>query len=511
MCAGKTGAALTNISGYYHDQWPAGETEADLLGLVPGHLIRRQVLFPVRRSGNRLFVAMAKPFDIQALDDLRLFTGCKIEPLATGKKEIRLLIEKHYAPPPEIEKVLQDLRMEMAGQELDSTLEEEAADQAPVIRLVNLILSKAVEEEASDIHIEPFDNLVRVRFRIDGLLSEVMELPCKMIFPVVSRIKVMADLDIAERRLPQDGRISLQLSGQDMDLRISTLPTVFGEKVVVRLLNKGNIEKYNLQRLGLSGYNLALFQDLIRTPHGMLLVTGPTGSGKTTTLYTALNEINSSDKNIVTIEDPVEYTLANINQAQINEKAGITFANYLRFILRQDPDIIMIGEIRDPETAEIAVQASITGHLLLSTIHTNDAPGVVTRLINMGIAPFMIASSLTGVVAQRLVRRICVHCKQPVKPDQGEKAFAGLALGTDLYAGAGCALCNYTGYKGRVAIYEVMKLSPLLQEVVLQNVCTEEIRQAAISAGMITLKEDGLAKAAAGLTTVNEVMRACRE
>lgn len=501
------GAVLTSIPGY-KELSTAGEIDPNLLSLIPEHLIRRYMLVPVRKSGNCLFVAMAEPFNILALDDLRLFTGCDIEPLAAAKKEIKTLIEKHFGTP-EIEMVMQDLGIGPEDGEPGAAPEEESIDQAPVIRLVNLILTRAIDEEASDIHIEPFEDYARVRYRIDGLLSEIMKLPRKMVFPVVSRIKVMANLDIAERRLPQDGRIPLKLSGCDIDLRISTLPTMFGEKVVVRVLNKGNVYKYNLPRLGLSGYNLERFQSFIKAPHGMLLVTGPTGSGKTTTLYTALNEINTIEKNIITVEDPVEYTLANINQAQINEKAGITFANYLRSILRQDPDVIMIGEIRDPQTAEIAVQASVTGHLVLSTVHTNDAPGAVTRLINMGTAPFMVASSVTGVVAQRLVRRICLRCKQEVKPDNKERAFAGLAPGTSLFAGAGCEVCNYTGYKGRIAIYEVMTLSPELQNIILQNVSTEEIRQAAVSAGMITLKKDGLAKAGKGLTTVKEIMRAC--
>ncbi|MDD2554421.1 MAG: GspE/PulE family protein [Desulfotomaculaceae bacterium] len=502
-----SGAVLSDLPGY-KDLLPADKIDLNLLSLIPEHLIRRYMLIPVKKSGNRLFVAMTEPFNILALDDLRLFTGYDIEPLAAGKKEIKMLIEKHCGTP-EVEMVMQDLGIEPERGEPAEIPEAEFIDQAPVIRLVNLILTRAIDEEASDIHIEPFEQFVRIRYRIDGLLSEAMNLPHKMIFPVVSRIKVMANLDIAERRLPQDGRIPLKLHGSDIDLRISTMPTMFGEKVVIRVLNKGNVKKFNLAQLGLTKYNLKRFLSFIRASHGMLLVTGPTGSGKTTTLYTALNEINTIDKNIITVEDPVEYTLANINQTQVNEKAGITFANYLRSILRQDPDIIMIGEIRDPQTAEIAVQAAVTGHLVLSTIHTNDAPGAVTRLINMGIAPFMVASSVTGVVAQRLVRRICLHCKQESKPDNKEKAFAGLAPGTSLFAGAGCEICNFTGYKGRIAIYEVMTLSPELQNIILQNVSTEEIKQAAVSAGMVTLKEDGLKKAAAGLTTVKEIMRAC--
>ncbi len=503
----ETGALLTKMLSF-KELSPADGIDQALLSLVPEHLMRRYMLFPVKKSGNRLLIAMAEPFNILAIDDLRLFTGCDIEPLAAGAKEIKMLIEKHFGTP-EVEMAMQDLGIEPDTAGPGEMAEEAFADEAPVIRLVNLLLTRAVDEEASDIHIEPFEHVIRVRYRIDGLLAEVMNLPPKMIFPIVSRIKVMSNLDIAERRLPQDGRIPLKLPGRDIDLRISTMPTIFGEKVVIRILNKGNVKRYTLKQLGFSGYNLRRFLGFIKSSHGMLLVTGPTGSGKTTTLYTALNEINTVGQNIITIEDPVEYTLEGINQAQVNDKAGVTFANYLRSVLRQDPDVIMIGEIRDSQTAEIAVQASVTGHLVLSTVHTNDAPGAVTRLINMGIAPFMVASSVTGVVAQRLVRRICENCKQVSVPDPSEEAFAGFEPGTLLYAGAGCEKCNFTGYKGRIAIYEVMALSPGLQKTILKNVSTEEIREAAVRGGMITLKEDGLAKAARGLTTVKEIMRAC--
>jgi type IV pilus assembly protein PilB len=319
----------------------------------------------------------------------------------------------------------------------------------------------------------------------------------------------MSNLDIAERRLPQDGRIPIKLPGCDIDLRISTMPTMFGEKVVIRILNKGNARKYTLKQLGLSGSNLSRFLDFVRAPHGLLLVTGPTGSGKTTTLYTVLNEINNIDRNIVTIEDPVEYMLEGINQAQVNDKAGITFINFLRSVLRQDPDVIMIGEIRDSQTAEIAVQAAVTGHLVLSTIHTNSAPGAVTRLVNMGIAPYMVASSVMGVVAQRLVRRICTNCKQKHSLDNSETAFSGLGHESILFSGKGCERCSYTGYKDRIALYEVMKMTPPLQNIILKNVSTEEIRAEAVREGMTTLKADGLKKAVKGLSTVKEIMRAC--
>lgn len=477
-----------------------------ILNMVPEQLIRRYKLFPVKKVGNRFYVAMADPLNVLAIDDLRLITGFDIEPLAASEKDISALIEKHFGIP-EVEKAMQELGIEPEIAEQDENKNDVIIDEAPVIRLVNSLITRAVDEDASDIHIEPFENGIRIRYRVDGLLREVMNLPRKMIFAVVSRIKVMANLDIAERRMPQDGRIPLKLSGRDLDLRISTMPTVFGEKVVIRILYKESIQNYTLEKLGFSEYNLERFLTFIKSSYGMVLVTGPTGSGKTTTLYTALNTINTIDQNIITVEDPVEYMLDGINQAQINVKAGITFANYLRSILRQDPDIIMIGEIRDIETAEIAVQAAITGHLVLSTLHTNDAPGAITRLIDMGVAPFMVASSVLGVVAQRLVRRICENCKRESPPDSTEIAFAGLGPDTVLYSGAGCEKCNFTGYRGRIAIYEVMTLSPSLQSIVLRKSTTEELRDAAISRGMITLKEDGIRKALSGLTTIKEIIR----
>ena len=362
----------------------AKSIDRSILSTIPEHLMRKHRIFPVRFAENRLYVAMAEPFNILAIDDLRLYTGYDIEPLAAADKEINMLIEKHFGTP-EVVMAMQDLGIEPEAAETDERVKDVFVAEAPVIRLVNSIITRAIDEEASDIHIEPFEHAIRIRYRIDGFLTEIMNLPHKMIFPIVSRIKVMSNLDIAERRLPQDGRIPIKLTGCDIDLRISTMPTMFGEKVVIRILNKENARKYTLKQLGLSGSNLSLFLDFIRAPHGLLLVTGPTGSGKTTTLYTVLNEINNIDKNIVTIEDPVEYMLEGINQAQVNDKVGITFINFLRSVLRQDPDVIMIGEIRDPQTAEIAVQAAVTGHLVLSTIHTNSAPGAVTRLINMGI------------------------------------------------------------------------------------------------------------------------------
>lgn len=479
-----------------------------LLGLVPEHFIRRYKVFPLKREGRRLYVAMADPLNVVAIDDLHLLTGLEIEPVAASEKEINARIERHFGLP-EVEKALQEIGPgpEAEADEAAEAAEEAIIDEAPVIRLVNSLLVRAIDEEASDVHIEPFERGVRVRYRVDGLLRQVMTLPRKMMPAIVSRVKVMGNMDIAERRLPQDGRTLLRLPGRDLDLRVSTMPTVFGEKVVIRILDKGSMKEFGLENLGFSSFNLDRFSAFLRSAYGMVLVTGPTGSGKTTTLYAALNAINSVEKNIVTVEDPVEYMLEGVNQAQVNVKAGATFATYLRSLLRQDPDVIMVGEIRDLETAEIAVRAATTGHLVLSTLHTNDAPGAVTRLIDMGIEPFMVASSVLGVVAQRLVRRICQHCKRSYDPDEAEVSFAGLKPGQKLYIGTGCEHCGFTGYRGRTAIHEVLTVTPSLQSLILKRVSTEELRQKALAEGMISLKQDGVQKALQGITTVKELMR----
>lgn len=451
---------------------------------------------------------MADPLNVVAIDDLRLLTGFDIEPLRASEKEINARIEKYFGLP-EVEKALQELGAKLALPEPEEISEEVIVDEAPVIRLVNSLIMKAIDEEASDIHIEPFEHRIRIRYRVDGMLREVTNLPRKMIHAIVSRIKVMAGMDIAERRLPQDGRIPLKLPDGEVDLRISTIPTVFSEKVVIRVLYKGSIKKFTLENLEFSEYNLKQLLKFLESSYGMVLVTGPTGSGKTTTLYAALNAVNSVEKNIIAVEDPVEYILEGVNQTQVNVKAGATFPTYLRSILRQDPDVIMVGEIRDLETAEIAVRAAATGHLVLSTLHTNDAPGTVTRLIDMGIEPFMVASSVLGVVAQRLVRRICPNCRQLFPPLEAEISFAGLKdRNKTLYAGKGCEQCNYTGYRGRLAIHELLTISPSIQSLILRRASGEELRQEALREGMIPLKEDGIQKALQGVTTIKEVMRA---
>jgi len=376
---------------------------------------------------------------------------------------------------------------------------------------VNSIFLQAIEQDASDIHIEPQEQQIRVRYRIDGMLREVMTLPGKIRSAVISRVKIMSEMDIAEKRVPQDGRIQLRLGSREIDLRVSTLPTVYGEKIVTRLLDKGSMKSYKIENIGFEPVNFKRFANALKSSYGMILITGPTGSGKTTTLYAALNEINTVDKNIITIEDPVEYMLEGINQTQVNTKAGMTFAAGLRAILRQDPDIIMVGEIRDGETAEIAVKAATTGHLVLSTLHTNDSAGAIARLVDMGIEPFLVASSVLAAVAQRLARLICPECRQAYElaPNAPERVFIGVAHDkpVTLYRGAGCSNCGNTGYKGRLAIHEVLPVTAGLRQLILRNAPADEIKQKAVAEGMVTLKMDGIQKAMKGMTTIEEVMR----
>jgi type IV pilus assembly protein PilB len=484
------------------------EIDPNLINLIPEDLVRKYRLFPVKKNGNKLFVAMsANDFNVLALDDLRLRTGCDIRPMQTTEQEVDAFINRHFGIP-EVDQTILEIVKEMGAEEEEAVADAELVDEAPVIRLVNSIILKAVGEDASDIHIEPGAISTQVRYRVDGLLHKSMSLPRRMALPVLTRIKVMANMDIAERRAPQDGRIPLKISDRNLDLRVSTLPTIYGEKAVIRILDKENIKKLSLDNIGLSASNIAKFKNFLKASYGMIVLSGPTGSGKTTTLYMALKVLNTEDVNIVTVEDPVEYVLDGINQAQVHAKIGVTFATYLRSILRQDPDIIMIGEIRDHETADIAVRSATTGHLVLSTVHTNDAPGVITRLIDMGIEPFMVASSVIGAVSQRLVRRICPHCRSRYEPNQAELVFAGFQdQSVDLYAGKGCDKCNQTGYRGRVALHEVLTVTPNIQKLVLDSPSNDELRQVALEEGMISLKDDGIEKVRQGLTTIKEIMR----
>lgn len=491
------------------------EISPDVQELVPEALVRRYQLLPVARDGNVLKIAMADPLNVIAIDDVRMATGLEVQPLVASETDINQLIDDLYGPRELVDNNFDFARTgaetAAAGETFNlDEFSQELADEAPVVRLVNSILNQAVQKKASDIHIEPQEEKVRVRLRIDGLLRKLMELP-KQVHPfLVARIKIMAQMDIAEKRLPQDGRVQVRVPNREIDLRISTLPTIFGEKVVLRILDKSQV-LLSLGKLGFLPDQQKRFEGIIRSSHGMILVTGPTGSGKTTTLYATLNEINTPDKNIITIEDPVEYVLKDINQIQVNAKSGLTFATGLRSILRQDPDVIMVGEIRDRETAEIAVRAATTGHLVLSTLHTNDAVGTVTRLIDMGIEPYLVASSVVGIVAQRLVRRICPRCRTAYRLDRDDPACAFMGLDAaepvQLYKGKGCRYCDHTGFKGRLAIQEVLPITKALRDLINNGDSGYGLHDTAKAQGMATLKEDGIEKARQGLTTIHEVMR----
>ena len=492
------------------------EVDPKILKLVPSDFSLKHVVLPLKREGRTLTVAMADPTNTGVLDDLKFITRYDLFPVIAGEYTLRNLIEKHYESSDEqLQNLLKDME-EMEGDvEVVEEMEEEAATQAqindaPVVKLINGILTDAVKRGASDIHIEPFEHEIRVRYRIDGALQEVMRPPVKMKAALTSRVKILSQLNIAERRVPQDGRLKLKMGNRVIDFRVSTLPVIFGEKIVLRILDKGNLT-LDLTKFG---FEQKAEQDLMRAilnPYGMVLVTGPTGSGKTTTLYSALSRINTIETNIMTAEDPVEYNLMGINQVLVRNDIGLTFAAALKAFLRQDPNIIMIGEIRDLETGGIAIKAALTGHLVLSTLHTNDAPSTITRMIDMGIEAFNVASAVNLVVAQRLVRRICRDCKEPhTYPDEELRA-----LGDNLeplkqipfMKGTGCETCNGTGYKGRAGLYEVMALSPELRRLILRGGSVAEIRDQAVSDGMLTLRMDGMKKIERGVTTLEEVVK----
>lgn len=483
-----------------------------LLKSVPEFLIRRHQIIPVKKEGNRLVVATMDPLNVVAFDDLQLSTGLNIVPIMATEKEIETLINKYFGMP-ELQNTLQEMETLPEYIETETVRLKQLDDvpgEAPIVKLVNSIIVQAINEKASDVHIEPGDDWLRVRYRVDGFLREVMNLPRQTRHPLVSRLKILSNMDIAEKRKPQDGRIQIKYRNNEVDLRISTMPNIFGEKIVIRLLDK-SANLYKINQLGLQEANFQMYSNFLKYSYGMLLITGPTGSGKTTTLYATLSELNTRDKNIVTIEEPVEYVLEGINQTQVNPKAGLTFALGLRSILRQDPDVIMLGEIRDTETAEIAVRAATTGHMVFTTLHTNDAAGALTRLVDMGVEPFLVASSVLGVAAQRLVRLICPRCRvsYELPGDAPERSFMGVGPGVPvvLYRGMGCPHCDQTGYRGRTGIHEVLPVSRKIKELVTRKSSSDEIKDQAVREGMITLKEDGLKKALEGLTTLQEVMR----
>ena len=494
------------------------EFDLDALKLIPHQVASKHVLIPLALKGSTLSVAMADPSNILALNDIKFITGYDVQVHITAETELRSQIEKLYEDAVSYDSIIEDLGDEdqdvevvNVGDELDLNELERATEDAPVVKLVNAVLTDAIKKGASDIHIEPYEKAFRVRFRIDGVLYEIMKPPIKLKNAITSRLKIMADLDIAERRLPQDGRIKLKLGNRrEMDFRVSVLPGLFGEKVVLRLLDKSNLQT-DMTKLGFAEAQMESFTNAISKPYGLVLVTGPTGSGKTTTLYSALTELNRSTVNISTAEDPVEFNLQGINQVQMHEDIGLNFAAALRSFLRQDPDVIMVGEIRDYETAEIAIKASLTGHLVLSTLHTNDAPSTINRLLNMGVEPFLVASSINIIVAQRLARRICENCKDELKVSPEVMINVGLspaeAKHTKVYYGTGCDKCSGTGYKGRVALYECMEMGEELRDFVLNGASAAEIKREAIRQGMATLRASGLHFLKEGVTTVEEVLR----
>jgi len=498
------------------------QIDKELFKLVPHHLLQRWKAIPVGRNGSRLTVAMVNPLDVYAIDQMRLVAGIDIESVIATAEDIASLLGQSMSTREEIGAALQEMSEEIGGGDGDVQVAEknreedvsldrlrEMLEDAPVVRLVNLVIRQAVRDKASDIHIQPEQNRVRVRYRIDGMLHDVMSVPKRVQAPLVSRIKVMGDMDIAEKRAPQDGRISLRVAGREFDFRVSTNPGVNGEKVVMRILDKRGVQA-NLGSLGLPRVILDDFEALINHSYGIITVTGPTGSGKSTTLYSVLNQINSPEKNILTIEDPVEYQLAGLTQTQVNTRAGVTFAGALRTFLRQDPDVILVGEIRDAETALIATEAALTGHLVFSTLHTNDAPSAVARMLEMGIEPFLISSAVIGVLAQRLVRVICPECKESYTPPV--EAFRRLNLAMDLdsvtfYRGRGCDRCRQSGYRGRIGVFELMMVSDSIRELVLKKAPAHRIREEALQAGMVTLKQDAMQKVLEGITTMEEALR----
>jgi type IV pilus assembly protein PilB len=507
------------------------EIDPSVIKLIPIETAQKYLVVPLSRVGSTLTIATADPTNVFAMDDIKFMTGFNVEPVVASEASIQEALEKYYGSPHSIElkKVYQEIAdgekesfeldleaeaIDEEGQEISVDQLQRSSEEAPIIKLVNLILSDSIKKGASDIHIEPYEKDFRARFRIDGILYNMMSPPLRLRDAITSRIKIMAKLDISEKRLPQDGRIKIRTSfdgkKKDIDYRVSTLPTLFGEKIVMRILDKDNLP-LDMSKLGFEEGSLKRVETGILKPYGMVLVTGPTGSGKTSTLYSALNRLNTPEINIMTAEDPVEYNFRGINQVQIRESIGLTFAAALRSFLRQDPNIILVGEIRDFETTEIAIKAALTGHLVLSSVHTNDAPSTITRLLNMGIEPFLVATSAHLICAQRLIRKVCRDCKVEAKTPIQTLIDFGFppedAKNMQTFKGEGCKTCNATGYKGRVGLYEVMEISEDIQELILVGASAREIKRKAVEEGMLTLRQSGLAKIKAGLTTLDEVLR----
>jgi type IV pilus assembly protein PilB len=492
--------------------------DPEAVKLIPEHLAREACLIAIRLGADALDVVVSDPLDVVSLDHLRTLSRCAIRTMVGRPTQILEAIDEFYQEIRSSEKVGEILdKLDYTGgdseepEDVDIAALRQQVEDAPVVRLVNLMLAEAIEDRASDIHLEATRERVMVRYRIDGVLHEVMRPPKNLQMAIVSRIKVLADLDIAQRLVPQDGRFTIHLPDREVDLRVSTLPTAYGEKVVMRLFDKGAFRR-EIEQLGMDEASLAIFQRAIRQPYGMILISGPTGSGKTTTLYAALNEIRSVVRNLVTVEDPIEYHIDAVNQVHANAKVGMTFARALRAILRQDPDVIMVGEIRDPETADIAVKCALTGHLVFSTVHANDAPGTVTRLVDMGVPRYLVGSAVSLLIAQRLVRRICERCKEPYRAERDHVAALGpdgeALLGQQLWRGRGCMACKQTGYYGRMAIFEMLEMNRALRRSVLDGMNDDQIRVTGMGNGMITLRASGLRALREGTTTVDEVRAA---
>jgi type IV pilus assembly protein PilB len=490
------------------------EPDPALTRLIPGDVATRFMALPVTRVGRKLVVAMANPANIFAIDDIKFITGHEVEPRVASEAALKKALDRAYDSAGTMADVMKGIEEDLSVVEEDDSAEVEAgltaADEAPIVKLVNSLIADAVRKGASDIHIEPYERSMRVRFRIDGVLQEMMAPPFKFKAAILSRLKIMAELDIAERRVPQDGRIKIKVINRTIDLRVSSLPTIFGEKIVMRILDKTNLN-IDLEKLGFEPASMKEFVAAIANPYGMVLVTGPTGSGKTTTLYSALSRVNTPEVNVMTAEDPVEYNLDGINQVLVNEEIGLTFSAALKAFLRQDPNIIMVGEIRDLDTASIAVKAALTGHLVLSTLHTNDAPSAIGRMIDMGIEPFLVASSVNIILAQRLVRKVCNACKKPIALSDEVLKELQLshedAAGGTFAEGQGCVECNNTGYRGRQGVYEVLPMTPAIRDLVLERASANEIKRVGIEQGMLTLRRDALEKLKRGLTTVEEVLK----
>lgn len=510
------GGVLAELTGLeYRHEIEIDDIDVDLVRFFPLGIARSKGVLPLFEEEGVVLVAIATPDALMSVDDLRVMVGKPVRAILVPHDTLKKAVNKAFD---KASRTATSVMEEMAEDEDDTSdlnLQADILDdpnQAPIIRFVNTLLTQAIKDRASDIHIEPFEKELIVRFRIDGVLYEVVKPPPKLQASIVSRVKIMAGLNIAEKRIPQDGRIRIRMAGREVDLRVSTLPVRHGERVVMRILEKGEV--FTLDGVGMEPRDLSVFRKYIRRPHGIILVTGPTGSGKTTTLYSGLSEINSPDLNILTIEDPIEYELAGIGQTQVNTKIKLTFASALRAHLRQDPDVIMVGEIRDKDTADNAIQASLTGHLVFSTLHTNDAAGAFSRLIDMGVEPFLVSSSLLMIVAQRLVRRLCMDCREAYSPSDVELRDVGLlrsAITKPIYRAKGCKNCLDTGYKGRTGIYEMLSVTDSVRQLVMQAADSGAVRKAAIAGGMNTLRQDGLLKVLAGFTSFDEVIRVTQE